>query len=92
MKFSIATWAFLYGQYAEHPWPLERILEWTKDAGFDGTDLHDAVQAARCKVIPVPAPEGPLVIFRYGAVRREKQGGVVKGRVPRRMVPARRKM
>ena len=39
MKFSIATWAFLYGQYAENPWPLERILEWTKDAGFDGTEF-----------------------------------------------------
>lgn len=39
MKFSIATWAFLYGQYTEQPWPLERILEWTKDAGFDGTEF-----------------------------------------------------
>ena len=39
MKFSIAEWTFLYGQYASDPWPLNRILEWTASAGFDGTEL-----------------------------------------------------
>ena len=39
MKISIATWAFLYGQYADAPWSLDRILGWTADAGFDGTEF-----------------------------------------------------
>ena len=39
MKFSIATWTFLYGQYETQPWPLEKILKWTKGAGFDGTEF-----------------------------------------------------
>ena len=44
--------------------------------------LHDAVQGARFEAFPVPAPEGPLVIFRYGSVRREEKGGVIKRRIP----------
>jgi len=39
MKFSIATWAFMYGQYARDPWPIEKILEWTAKAGYDGTEF-----------------------------------------------------
>ena len=39
MKISIAAWTFLYGQYQKDPWPLEKILEWTAGAGFDGTEF-----------------------------------------------------
>ena len=39
MKFSIATWAFQFGQYSGNPWPLEKILQWTAEAGFDGTEF-----------------------------------------------------
>ena len=38
-KFSIATWAFMYGQYKDAPWPIEKILEWTARAGYDGTEF-----------------------------------------------------
>ncbi len=39
MKFSIATWAFYYGEYARNPWPIGKILEWTARAGYEGTEF-----------------------------------------------------
>ena len=39
MKFSIATWAFFYGQYSKNPWPIDKILAWTANAGYEGTEF-----------------------------------------------------
>ena len=39
MKFSIATWAFFYGEYTDDPWPIDKILEWTAKAGYEGTEF-----------------------------------------------------
>ena len=29
----------MYGQYAKDPWPVEKIMEWTGKAGYDGTEF-----------------------------------------------------
>ncbi len=39
MKFSVVAWAFLFGQYVDDPWPIEKILKWASEAGYDGIDL-----------------------------------------------------
>ena len=39
MKYSFASWAFLYGDYVKEPWSTEKILEWTARAGYEGTEF-----------------------------------------------------
>ena len=61
MKFSIAEWAFLYGQYTEHPWTQEKILRWTKEAGFDGTEFCGFHMPSPEEVYDTPQKCGDLV-------------------------------
>jgi len=40
MKFSLGTWAFSFGPFASAPWPLERVLGYAAEAGFDGVEVN----------------------------------------------------
>ena len=61
MKFSIATWTFLFGQYTDDPWPLEKILKWTKEAGFDGTEFCGFHMPSPEEVFDTPQKCGELL-------------------------------
>jgi sugar phosphate isomerase/epimerase len=39
-KIAIGSWAFAFGSFAKDPWELNRVLQWTKEAGYDGIELN----------------------------------------------------
>jgi len=39
-KLSLGTWAFTFGPFARQPWPLEKVLKYTAEAGYDGVELN----------------------------------------------------
>ncbi len=39
-KISIGTWAFCFGPFAQDPWPLDKVLEYAAEVGFDGIELN----------------------------------------------------
>jgi sugar phosphate isomerase/epimerase len=40
IKFSLGTWAFSFGPFAAAPWPLDRVLAYCAEVGFDGIELN----------------------------------------------------
>lgn len=39
-KYSLGTWAFSFGPFAAAPWPLDRVLAYCAEVGFDGVELN----------------------------------------------------
>jgi len=37
---SLGSWAFSFGPFASNPWPLEKVLRYAADVGFDGVELN----------------------------------------------------
>lgn len=38
-KFSIGSWAFLFGPFENHPWSFDRSLAFTANSGYDGIEI-----------------------------------------------------
>jgi len=39
-KISFGSWAFAFGPFAHAPWPFSRILQYVKEAGYDGIEIN----------------------------------------------------
>lgn len=39
-KISIGSWAFAFGPFKESPWPFTQILQYAKEAGYDGVEIN----------------------------------------------------
>lgn len=39
-KFSLGSWAFSFGPFAQAPWSLDRFLRFAADAGYDGVEIN----------------------------------------------------
>lgn len=39
-KFSIGSWAFSFGPFADSPWSFEEFLKYAADAGYDGIEIN----------------------------------------------------
>jgi len=40
IKVSLGTWAFSFGAFGADPWPLDKVLTYARDAGYDGVELN----------------------------------------------------
>jgi sugar phosphate isomerase/epimerase len=48
-KIAIGSWAFAFGPFANSPWSFSKILQYAKDAGYDGVEING--------FLPHPTPE-----------------------------------
>lgn len=39
-RFSIGSWAFSFGPFADDPWSFERVCRYAADAGYDGVEIN----------------------------------------------------
>ncbi|QGQ99256.1 sugar phosphate isomerase/epimerase [Paenibacillus psychroresistens] len=39
-KLSLGSWAFAFGPFANEPWPFERVLQYTSEAGYNGIEIN----------------------------------------------------
>ncbi len=39
-KLSIGSWAFAFGPFAQEPWAFDRVLQYAKDAGYEGIEIN----------------------------------------------------
>jgi sugar phosphate isomerase/epimerase len=39
-KFSLGSWAFSFGPFANDPWSFERVCRYAADAGYDGIEIN----------------------------------------------------
>ncbi|MHC4636387.1 MAG: sugar phosphate isomerase/epimerase family protein [Planctomycetota bacterium] len=39
-QISFGSWAFSFGPFASNPWPLEKVLKYAAETGFDGVELN----------------------------------------------------
>lgn len=39
-RLSFGSWAFAFGPFESHPWPIDRIARYLVDAGYDGIELN----------------------------------------------------
>jgi sugar phosphate isomerase/epimerase len=58
-KISIGSWAFAFGPFARNPWPFSKILQYAKEAGYDGVEING--------FLPHPTPE----LYNTAAKRKE---------------------
>jgi sugar phosphate isomerase/epimerase len=38
-QISIGSWAFIFGPFEKNPWDFAKVLQWTKEAGYDGIEI-----------------------------------------------------
>lgn len=38
-KFSLGSWAFVFGPFSENPWSFEKVCRYAADAGYDGVEI-----------------------------------------------------
>lgn len=67
-KISIGSWAFAFGPFAESPWPFTRILQYAKDAGYDGVEMNGFAPHPTPDLYPTAASRKALLeeIRSYG--------------------------
>lgn len=39
-KFSLGSWAFSFGPFADDPWSFDRFVDYAADAGYDGIEIN----------------------------------------------------
>ena len=39
-KFSLGSWAFSFGPFAQAPWSFDRFLRYAADSGYDGVEIN----------------------------------------------------